>query len=425
MLFLNQLLYTSIMNANSIDALNTLLRIGLSLFVIIMLWFSIKCINILFKKHLKKFIDRMEYRILKPLFSEKNELIRTIYFIRFFNFIANIIRYIIITCLLYGGLLILFNIFPKTKAISNQLLEWTLIPLYKMYHMGIGYFPKLIVIIIVVLIILYTLRCIQYFAREIENKRLNFKGFYPEWAKPTYQIIRFFLIVFGFILVFPYLPGSSTPIFKGVSVFLGVLFSLGSTSVIGNIVSGIVVTYMRPFQIGDRIKINQIEGIVLEKTIFVIRVQTFMHEVVTIPNANVLSSSIVNYSTSTKTNGLIVYTSVTIGYNTPWRTIHELLINAALKTDLILKDPTPFVLQTALNDFFVTYQICAYTKDATFLPAIYSDLHKNIQDEFNQANIEILSPHYFNLRDGNQISIPPNYMPPTYQASSFNISVKK
>jgi small-conductance mechanosensitive channel len=209
-----------------------------------------------------------------------------------------------------------------------------------------------------------------------------------------------------FVMIFPYLPGSDSAVFRGVSVFLGVLLSLGSSSLISNIMAGLVITYMRPYKVGDRIKIDDIIGEVVEKSLMITRINTIKNEDVTIPNSKVLTGYSVNYSTPTEKEGLIIHTTVTIGYDAPWRTVHELLLRAAELTDGVSESPKPFVLQTSLDDFYISYQINAYIKDARGLLRIKSALHQNIQDEFNRSGVEIMSPHYRSERDGNPVTIP-------------------
>ncbi|MCB0469403.1 MAG: mechanosensitive ion channel family protein, partial [Flavobacteriaceae bacterium] len=195
-----------------------------------------------------------------------------------------------------------------------------------------------------------------------------------------------------------------------VSVFIGILFSLGSSSAIANMVSGLVITYMRPFKIGDRIKIADVSGDVIEKTLLVTRLRTPKNEIITIPNSSVLTGNTTNYTIEAENKGLIIYSTVTIGYDVPWKLMHEALLEAASRTDFLLKDPKPFVLQTSLDDFYVSYQINAYTKEASKQATVYSNLHQNIQDVCNEKGIEILSPHYRAARDGNMITIPASYL---------------
>ncbi len=236
------------------------------------------------------------------------------------------------------------------------------------------------------------------------------KGFYADWAMPTFNIIKTLLYVFMFIIIFPYLPGSNTPIFQGVSVFVGVVISLGSTSLIGNAVAGLVLTYMRPFQVGDRIKIGDATGNVIERTPFVTRIRTPKNEEITIPNSSIMSAHTINYTAAAENNShhLILHTSVTIGYDSPWRQVHDLLLRAADRTAMVLKEPQPFVLQITLNDFHIEYQINAFTDQANYMPKIYSELHQNIQDTFSEAGVEIMSPYYISERDGNKLALPDN-----------------
>lgn len=249
-----------------------------------------------------------------------------------------------------------------------------------------------------------------FFAREIDQENLKIAGFYRDWALPTFNIARFLLYVFMFIVIFPYLPGSKSPIFQGVSVFLGILFSLGSSSAISNVVAGLVITYMRPFRIGDRVKIGDITGDVIEKSMLVTRIRTTKNEDITVPNSSVLSGHTINFTTSSQDLGLILNTTVTIGYDVDWRQVNALLIAAAKVTNGIIAEKPPFVFQTSLDDFYVSYQLNAYTKESHRMSAIYSDLHRNILDQFNEAGVEIMSPVYEAGRDGNKVTIPDKYL---------------
>ncbi|MCD0468995.1 mechanosensitive ion channel family protein [Flavobacterium sp. JAS] len=336
------------------------------------------------------------------------------------------IKALTLILIVYLSLPVLFSIFPATEAYTTTLLSWILSPA-KLAVMGfVGFLPSLVTIIVIVVIFKYTIRVIRFFFDEIKKENIKIDGFYSDWAMPTFNIIRLLMLAFMVVIIFPYLPGSDSPIFKGVSVFVGVLFSLGSSNAIANMVAGLVITYMRPFKIGDFIKIGDVSGEVIEKTALVTRIRTPKFEDITIPNATVLSSTSTNYSSNTKqvNNGLLIHTTVTIGYDVPWKDIYKALIDAALKTEMIEQTPAPFVLQTSLDDFYVSYQINVYTKEPTKQPRIYSSLHQNIQDSFNAAGIEIMSPHYNALRDGNTTTIPANYLDKDYESPTFNIKNK-
>jgi small-conductance mechanosensitive channel len=332
-----------------------------------------------------------------------------------------ILKWLIIIPLVYSALVILFDIFPWTGGFSGKLLSYFLDPIKHILYSLWDYLPNLFTIIVLVIFFRYLLRILYFFKMEIERGRLKIPGFYVDWANPTFQIIRILMFAFMLIIIFPYLPGSDSPIFKGVSVFLGVLFTFGSAGALGNIVSGIVLTYMRAYKIGDRVQIGEVTGDVVEKSLLVTRIKTIKNEIVSIPNSSVMSNHTKNYSNGDSAHQLILYTSVTIGYDTPWRHIHELLIKAALATDLIEQDPAPFVFQNKLDDFYVNYQINAFTNSPNQQHITYSLLHQNIQDAFNAAGVEIMSSHYSNIRDGNKITVPHEHLPKDYIAPSFRV----
>jgi small-conductance mechanosensitive channel len=333
----------------------------------------------------------------------------------------SILQWIIILILIYMTLPVLLGIFPWTGGLAARLISYFLDPTKQILYSVWRYLPNLLTIVVVVIFFRYFLRMLFFFKTEIESGRLKIPGFYVDWANPTFQILRALVFAFMLIVIFPYLPGSNSPIFKGVSVFLGVLFTFGSAGALGNIISGLVLTYMRAYKIGDRIQIGQVVGDVVEKSMLVTKIKTIKNEIVSIPNSTVMSSHTTNFSADALEHGLILYTSVTIGYNIPWRLIHELLIKAALKTELIEKEPPPFVFQDKLNDFYVAYQINAYTRVPNQQHITYSILHQNIQDAFNEAGVEIMSPHYSNLRDGNKTTVPEEHLPKDYVAPSFRV----
>jgi small-conductance mechanosensitive channel len=401
-------------------------RIGLVLAVILGLTVLIKLINFLFKKgeiyfrrknqQLFDYLVGKEIKILSP--EQIQNILLKVY---------NVVRILVIIIIIYLSLPLMFSIFPETENLTSQLIQWVLTPVLKTLNAVIAFLPDLFTIIIIYLFFKYTIKGLKYFVTEISRGNIRVNGFHQDWATPTFNILKFVLYAFMLVIIWPYLPGSDSAAFQGVSVFLGILISLGSSSAITNMVAGLVITYMRPFKIGDRVKIGDHVGDVVEKTMLVTRIKTIKNEDITVPNSAVLSGSTINYSSNTRnlTDGLIVHTTITIGYDVPWKKLHEVLINAALKVDLIKNDPKPFVLQTSLDDFYVSYQINAYTKFATKQAVIYSELHQNIQDACNEAGIEILSPHYRAARDGNTTTIPSEYLPEDYVAPAFRINKER
>ncbi|WP_233268925.1 mechanosensitive ion channel domain-containing protein [Mucilaginibacter lacusdianchii] len=332
-----------------------------------------------------------------------------------------ILKWLVVLLVIYLAFPVLFGIFPFTRDISTTLLNYILAPVRKIGIAVWDYIPNLITIVVLALVFRFVLRSFRYIKTEIERGQLKIPGFYTDWANPTYQIIRVLVLAFMLIVIFPYLPGSDSPIFKGVSVFMGILFTFGSAGALGNVVAGLVLTYMRAFKTGDRVKIGEVTGDVLEKTLLVTRVRTIKNEIISIPNSTVMGTHTINYSSEAAIKGLIINTTVTIGYDVPWRHVHELLINAAIQTVFIEQEPAPFVLQTSLDDYYVSYNINAYTREPNKQAVIYSSLHANIQDCFNKAGVEIMSPHYRAVRDGNMSTMPPEYLPEDYEAPVFRV----
>lgn len=214
---------------------------------------------------------------------------------------------------------------------------------------------------------------------------------------------------------------SDSDVFKGVSTFFGVLLALGGAGAFSNVIAGLVITYMRSFKIGDRVKIAEVVGDVTEKTLLNTKIKTIKNEIITIPNSQLLSSHTINYTSANEEDGLFLFTTVTLGYDVPWRKVHKVLVEAALATEFVKKLPKPFVLQTSLDDFYVSYQLNVRTREVHKMANIYSELHQNIQDKCNEAGIEIMSPHYGAVRDGNQSTIPQENLPEDYQARWFRI----
>jgi small-conductance mechanosensitive channel len=326
---------------------------------------------------------------------------------------------VLVIVFVYASLL--FSFFPPTQALAAALFGYVSSAFSAAWQAVVSSLPNLFLILVIVIATRYIIRFVRFVFDEIGKGTITLPGFYRDWAQPTFRIVRLLILALAAVMIFPYLPGSATPAFQGISIFFGFLISLGSTSIVANVIAGVVLTYTRAFEIGDRVRIADTMGDVMEKTLLVTRVRTIKNVDVTVPNAMVLSSHIVNFSSSAKHEGLILHTTVTIGYDVGWPKVHELLISAERDTQHILEASLPFVLQTALNDFNVSYELNAYTDQPNQMTNIYSDLHRNIQDKFNEAGIEILSPHYSALRDGHQAAIPDDYLPKGYTRPAFRV----
>ena len=269
------------------------------------------------------------------------------------------------------------------------------------------YLPDLITAIIIIFIAHMAIRLCKLVFNGVARRRIKVPGFYPEWSTTSFNLLRLMIIALTVVVVFPYLPGSDSPAFQGVSIFFGVLLSLGSTTAVANVVAGIVITYTRAFKTGDHVRLSDTEGKIIERTAFVTRIRTPKNVEVSIPNASIMSDKVINYSSQAKKVGIMLHTGVTIGYDVPWPKVQELLLSAAAATEHIEEEPKPFVLQTALDDNYVAYELNASTKRADMRPKVYSALHANILDAFHTAGVEITSPHYRAVRDGNEAAMAP------------------
>lgn len=379
--------------------LNLLKRLGLSALVLLTTALLIYSIHRLFQ-YLAHNISAHKQRygnigLLKRLKIVKPEHIENIC-LR----INGLFKIVFIGLSIYLTIPLLFSLFPETEAWTGTLIDWVLSPIKSMVWAAIAYLPNLIRILLIFILFKYGIHLIRYIFLEMERGHIHLNGFHADWALPTFNILRFMLYAFMLVLIFPFLPGSSSPAFQGVTVFLGVLVSLGSSNAIANIVAGLVITYMRPFRIGDRVKIGDSVGDVMEKSMLVTRIKTIKNEDITVPNSMILSSTTVNYSNHTKNDGkgLIVHYTLSLDYEVPWEKVYPLLIEAALHTPYIQQEPKPFVLQTQLNDFNISYQINAYTKEANAQAMIYSKLLENIRYVFQREEIELLSPEFHVLK---------------------------
>lgn len=364
---------------------------------------------------------------------QRNIIFRNNKIIKFFNvitaeterrillFLLKLFRFFVLGVFLYFYLPLLFSQISYTRGFGKQLLEYILRPLRFLGNSIVDFLPNLFFIIIIIVAVRYLIQGLGYIARQIQHEKVKISGFFPDWAFPTFNLFRSLIIIFTVVVIFPYLPGSDSDAFQGISVFIGLLLSLGSAGAISNAISGVILTYMRPFKVGDRVKINEVTGDIVNKNLLVTKIKTVKNEEITIPNALLLSGGIVNYTTLAKEYGLILHTTVTIGYDAPWKQVHQLLEEAAVRTEYIEKEPSPFILQKSLDDWYVAYELNAYTKESFKIPKIYSDLHANIQDVFNEAGLEIMSSHYMAVRDGNQIAVPQNYLSKDYQPPSFKV----
>lgn len=325
---------------------------------------------------------------------------------------CNMLRYLIIVLLLFFCIPMLFAVFPETKSLAYTIIGYVWNPFVGIIKSVIGFLPNFFQIVVIIVCFRYLVKGIRYLMNEIGSGRLKLNGFYADWAQPTYLILRILCYSFMLVMIWPLLPSSNSEVFQGVSVFIGIIISLGSSSIIGNVMAGMVMTYMRPFHVGDFIKYGDTEGFVIEKTMLVTRIRTRKNDVITIPNSNLMTSQTTNYTFSAQNYGIVVHTKVTIGYDVRWQEIRQLLLDAARATKGLRQHPEPFVLVTALDDYYVEYEVNAYTNQYEKLPIIYSELRHNILDSFHSNGVEIMSPHIYAHRTDLELQIPKDQQKP-------------
>jgi small-conductance mechanosensitive channel len=270
--------------------------------------------------------------------------------------------------------------------------------------------PNLLSIAVILAITILVIRISNAWFQAVDRGRVRIPGFYQEWALPTARLVAILLSLAGLAAAFPYIPGSGSKVFQGAGLFIGALAALGSSAVASNIISGLMLIYTRAFRKGDRVEINGVVGVVQDRALLVTRVQTPRNELVSIPNATVIGASVVNFSFSRREirQPVALATTITIGYDVPWRQVHALMLGAARSVEGITDEIAPFVLQTSLNDFHISYELTAFVRDPATYRQTLSALLAALQDQFAAADVEILSPGYHAIRNGNRSTVPKN-----------------
>ena len=376
---------------------SVLIRLAELLLVLFIAFILVWAINRLFD-FLKKITLNSEHSFLTSIRIRNYDFIKKPGIVKALVKLLAILRIVFLLFLLITIIPLIFDIFPSTQYLSKIIVQWISEPIKNVGIAIIGYLPHLFYIVIIAVITRYVLKILRFFALEIERGILKIKGFHPEWAHTTYVLARMMLWVLALVIMFPHLPGSDSDAFKGISVFLGVLISLGSSSAISNAIAGIVISYMRPFQVGDWIKSGEIIGAVIEKNALVTRLKTINNEDITIPNSAILSGATMNFTSIGKEIGLALNVQVKVRYDYSDNLVEELLIEAALKTNGISPKPHPYIFQMSLNELNAIYELNAYTFHPENMYFIKSDLTKNIQSTFRQANVEIFSTQYVEIK---------------------------
>ncbi len=406
------------------DFYSILLRIGFAIILLILLVYIWKWLSNFFN-FIADQIPELKNRFIPSIRFKNIELLSSERVSEGLALFTRLLSVFIKFTLLYSYLTAVFGLFLWTRGLAQTLIDLVMTPAAEITTGVINFLPNLITIVVIIIIFKYVLNFADLIFDNIAKGELKISGFYQEWADPTRKITKFGIVLTAVILIHPYTPFADSLAAQGITIFLGILFALGSTTAISNIIASLMLNYTRTFKSGDRIKIEDIVGDIVEKTLLVTKIRTIKNEEVSLPNSKVINSNIINYSEIVRRGGtLILHAEITIGYEVSWQRIHDCLIKAALKTDRVLNEPQPYVLQTGLRDYYPIYQINAHTKDPKRAATIYSNLYSNIQDVFNEAGIEILSPAYQVNRVDNTTTIPKNYRPQDYQSNPINLRVE-
>jgi small-conductance mechanosensitive channel len=367
----------------SLRALGAILLLAVILFL---LRWSFRRINSVLQQRIKKRIDSVENISFRLI--QSNQIWKA------FHLLIKTIRIGITVILIAVVLNYILGLFPWTSNVAAYTLQLFLDPIVAFGKGILHFLPSLAFLIIIFVVTRYLLKLVRLLFAGLQQGGIEIKDFDPDWAMPTFKILRVLIIAFAVIIAYPYIPGSESNAFKGVTLFIGVLFSLGSSSFISNLIAGYSMTYRGAFKKGDRIQVNDHIGFVEEQKLLVTRLRSLKNEEIIIPNSVLLNSSIVNYSARAKDLGLIIHTTVGIGYETPWRQVDAMLKLAADRTEGLLKNPPPYVLKQSLGDFAVNYEINAYCNDVSRMHLCYTALHQHILDVFNENNVQIMTPAY-------------------------------
>ncbi len=363
--------------------------LGLTVIFVLFFWGVVRVF-----RRLTAWAVRHVHKSVQDLASKSHHLIQAEQLWTLVAGLLNTARVLTLLVLVYSYLNTVLGLFPWTRAIALILFDLVINPIKSLWLGFVASLPDLVFLVVLYLVVRYILKLLRLFFTQVSRGRIKLQNFDPDWSMPTHKIVRFLIIAFAIVIAYPYIPGSDSLAFKGVSVFIGIIFSLGSSSFIAHVMAGLSMTYRGAFKEGDRVRIGDVFGKVEEVNLMTTRINTLKNESVVIPNSNILNTNVTNYSVMAQKPGVLLHTTVGIGYDTPWRQVEAMLMLAAERTGGLQKEPKPFVLQTLMGDFAVNYEINAFCTDVHRMIAIKSELHRNIQDAFNEFGVQIMSPAY-------------------------------
>ncbi|MEE4187532.1 MAG: mechanosensitive ion channel domain-containing protein [Roseobacter sp.] len=354
-------------------------------------------LTFVFAKYRKRVIGKIETVVLQrfvALEAATNAVVKGNAVSKLVGFVSNMFLWIAYLFVLYYYLTVVLLSFAHTRPFAQLVLTYVSEPLVGVIYGFVGYVPNLITLLIIFFVTRYLIRGLRLFMQNIEAGTIEWQNFEPQWVKPTFNISRVVIIAIAVVFAYPHIPGSDSRAFQGLTILAGLMLSLGSNAVVSNLMAGLFVIYRRSTNIGDRIKVGDQIGDVVEIKMMETLIKSIKNEMISIPNAQLLNSEVINYSRTIDGRGLLVHTTVGIGYEEPQDKVEAMLIEAARRTRDLKKSPAPFVLWAQLADYAINYQINAFTTRGSSLPRILSDLHRNIVDVFNENGVQIMTPSY-------------------------------
>ena len=343
---------------------------------------------------LEAIIERRVRSRIEVLESHSHQIVRAQHLWQTLHGLLTGLHVLLVLIVAYTFVSFVLSLYPWTRALAEKLFDIVTDPLRAIGAGILEAVPGLAFVAVLIVVTRFVLRGIWLYFDSVSRGRIALTNFDPDWAVPTYKIARVLIVAFVAVIAYPYIPGSSSEAFKGVSIFLGVIFSLGASSTIANMMAGYTMIYRRAFKVGDRISVGDLTGDVTDVRLQVTHLRTIKNEEIVVPNSVILSSHVVNYSTLASARGLILHTTVGIGYETPWRQVEAMLLLAAERTPGLLEEPRPFVHQKALGDFAVTYELNAYCDTPHGMAQLYTAMHQNVLDIFNEYGVQIMTPNY-------------------------------
>jgi small-conductance mechanosensitive channel len=346
------------------------------------------------ERRLKHAIELRSARLLADLEGKSKSLVRARWIAAVLRAIVGAVATIVVIIAALAWLGFVLGLFPWTRPLGERVVSLFVGPLTELGSGIVEALPGIAFLVVLYFVVRAVLRFIRLAFNAVQSGNVQFEHFDPDWAEPTYKIVRLLVVIFALVVAYPYVPGSGSEAFKGISLMLGVMFSLGSSSIISNLIAGYSMTYRRAFRKGDVIQVGDDIGRVVDVRLQVTHLRNMKNEEIILPNSQILGSSVVNFSSLSRAQGLFLSTTVGIGYETPWRQVESLLLLAAERTAGVRSDPAPFVLEKSLGDFCVVYELYAAIDDPVRRLAMYAALHRNVLDVFNEYGVQIMTPAY-------------------------------